>query len=180
MIQKKKKACLILLKRKITNRSMLPTTTQFSPFPLYTQINTVKLAPNGNSAHSLGNANTWINNPNYANMNLRVTICFKKLKELVLTGLSVSRHYSNASGLVSSFLQARKKACDCFESWSIRVLPFPFKGLVASRTSKARLTPVIPHPSVQKDGTNAWRSCALQVAGWRIERGKSSASRGGE
>lgn len=117
--RKKKKACLILLKRKITNHSMLPTTTQFSPFPLYTQINTVKLAPNGNSAHSLGNANTWINNPNYANMNLRVTICFKKLKELVLTGLSVSRHYSNASGLVSSFLQARKKTCDCFKSWSI-------------------------------------------------------------
>lgn len=112
--RKKKKACLILLKRKITNRSMLPTTTQFSPFPLYTQINTVKLAPNGNSAHSLGNANTWINNPNYANMNLRVTICFKKLKELVLTGLSVSRHYSNASGLVSSFLQARKKSLRLF------------------------------------------------------------------
>lgn len=109
--KKKKEAHLILLKRKITNHLVLPTTTQFPPFPLYTEINTLKLASNGNLAHSLGNANTWINNLNYANTNLKFAICFKKLKELLLIGLSMSRHYSSDSGLaVSSLLQAQKKS----------------------------------------------------------------------
>lgn len=109
--KKKKEAHLILLKRKITNHLVLPTTTQFPPFPLYTEINTLKLASNGNLAHSLGNANTWINNLNYANTNLKFAICLKKLKELLLIGLSMSRHYSSDSGLaVSSLLQAQKKS----------------------------------------------------------------------
>lgn len=88
---------------------MLPTTTEFSPFPLYTQINTLKLMPNANLAHSLGNANTSTNNLNYANVNLRFAMCVKKLKQVLWTGLSMSRHSWNASGLVSSFLQTGQK-----------------------------------------------------------------------
>lgn len=87
---------------------MLPT-TDFFPFPLHTEINTPQLAPNGTLAQSLGKASALINNLNYANVNPRCAICFKKLKELILTIFSMSRHYSNASALVSSFLQAGKK-----------------------------------------------------------------------
>lgn len=54
---------------------MLPTTTEFSPFPLYTQINTLKLMPNANLARILGNANTSTNNLNYANVNLICNVC---------------------------------------------------------------------------------------------------------
>lgn len=105
---KETKARLILLKRKITNHSMLPT-TDFFPFPLHTEINALQLAPNGTLAQSLGTGNALINNLNYSNANPRFAICFKKPKEVILIGFSMSRRYSNAPALVSSFLQAGKK-----------------------------------------------------------------------
>lgn len=125
---------------------MLPTTATFSPFPIYTEINTLKPTPNWNLAHSLRNANTQINNLNYANMNQRFAICSKKLEELMLTHLSMPRHYSHASGLVSSFLKNKPMNALIAKASEHS----SFEGLVAYRTSKSGLVPIRQCPSDQK------------------------------
>lgn len=103
----KKEINLILLKRKIAIWCCLQQLS-FLLFPFTLRL-TLKLMPNANLARILGNANTSTNNLNYANVNLRFAMCVKKLKQVVWTGLSMSRHSSNASGLVSSFLQTGQK-----------------------------------------------------------------------